>query len=184
MFVVLCSDCWSCLFCGNNIVAWCALCCYFFFPVANGLGLLCIHTNFWNVLDVFVYWIFKNSFIYLFWLYWVFVATQASHHGCFSCGSRAVEHRLSSCGILVCLVTLRHVRSSQTERSNPCLLHWQADSLLLSHQESPVYSIFNQKSEPIWKNTADINFSDVTGIYFFSYDITFLLSLNNVESKS
>ena len=67
------------------------------FPVANGLGLSCVHTKFWNVLDVFVYWIFKNSFIYLFWLNWVFVAAQASHHGscsCFSCGSQAVGHRL------------------------------------------------------------------------------------------
>ena len=27
--------------------------------------------------------------------------------------------------------------SFPTQRSNPCLLHWQADSLLLSHQRSP-----------------------------------------------
>ena len=26
--------------------------------------------------------------------------------------------------------------SSQTRESNPCALHWQVDSLLLSHQES------------------------------------------------
>ena len=47
----------------------------------------------------------------------------------------ALEHRFSSCGAWA--QPLRwHVGSSQT----PCLLHWQADSLLLNHQGSPVMS--------------------------------------------
>ena len=49
----------------------------------------------------------------------------------------ALEHRFSSCGAWA--QPLRwHVGSSQT----PCLLHWQADSLLLNHQGSPVMSWF------------------------------------------
>ena len=31
----------------------------------------------------------------------------------------------------------RHVDQLQNQRSNPCLLHLQADSSALSHQESP-----------------------------------------------
>ena len=56
--------------------------------------------------------------------------------------SWAPEHRLRSCG-------------SQAERScsmwdppdrgsNPCLLHWQADSLPLSHQGSPTVSFLER----------------------------------------
>ena len=45
-----------------------------------------------------------------------------------SCGSRALEHgpsRSTACGIF------------PDQGWNPCLLHWQADSLPLSHQGSP-----------------------------------------------
>ena len=45
-------------------------------------------------------------------------------------GSVVVAHGLScssACGIF------------PDQRSNPCLLHWQVDSLPLSHQGSPVY---------------------------------------------
>ena len=50
---------------------------------------------------------------------------------CFS----ALEHRLKCCDAqancsLICGIVL-------TQASNSCLLHWQADSLLLSHQGSP-----------------------------------------------
>ena len=43
-----------------------------------------------------------------------------------SCSSQALEHRLNSCG----LAAMQHAGS------NPCLLHWQTDSLLLSHEEA------------------------------------------------
>ena len=35
---------------------------------------------------------------------------------------------------------LEGVTISFSQGSNPCLLHWQADSLLLSHQGSPLWS--------------------------------------------
>ena len=34
------------------------------------------------------------------------------------------------------------LRIFPTQRSNPCLLHWQADSLPLSHQEKPINEAF------------------------------------------
>ena len=52
-------------------------------------------------------------------------ATLAVACGLGSCAWRALEHRLSyskACGIFL------------DQGSNPCLLPWQADSLLLSHQ--------------------------------------------------
>ena len=58
------------------------------------------------------------------------------HMGFSSCtSSRPPEHRLNSCGSrrgcsVACGI-------SPDQRSNPCLLHWQADSLPLSHQGSP-----------------------------------------------
>jgi len=43
-----------------------------------------------------------------------------------SCGSRAPEHRLNSCGSGAC-------RIFPDQGSNPCLLHWQVDFLPLSN---------------------------------------------------
>ena len=53
--------------------------------------------------------------------------------GLSSCSSRALEHWFNSCGTcgLSCS-TARELFSDQG--SNPCLLHWQADSLPLSYQ--------------------------------------------------
>ena len=51
-----------------------------------------------------------------------------------STGSVVVVHRLScstACGIFL------------DQGSNPCLLHWQADSLPLSHQTSPPTGFFS-----------------------------------------
>ena len=49
-----------------------------------------------------------------------------------SCSSQALEHRLSSCGncSAACGIFL-------DQGLNLCLLHWQADSLPLSHREAP-----------------------------------------------
>ena len=46
-----------------------------------------------------------------------------------------LQHKLNSCGTQVSCSMARGIFSDQ--RSNLCLLHWQADSLQLSHQESP-----------------------------------------------
>ena len=54
--------------------------------------------------------------------------------------SWALGYTLNSCGAQTC--PLQHTGSSQVQGSNPCLLHWQADSLLLSHQGSPCFCDF------------------------------------------
>ena len=57
-------------------------------------------------------------------------------HGLSSCGSPTLEHWLSNCGAQLSCSMGCGILSDQG--SNPCLLHWQADSLPLSHQRSPV----------------------------------------------
>ena len=44
-----------------------------------------------------------------------------------------------------------------TEGSNPCLLHWQADSLPLSHQGSPQLWMFNCSNTICWKGYPSSN---------------------------
>ena len=74
-------------------------------------------------LDCFLY-IYIYNFIYLFWLCRVFVAVGFSLVAR-SGGYSSVAHGLSCSevgGIF------------PDQKSNPCLLHWQEASLLLSHQ--------------------------------------------------
>ena len=107
------------------------------------------------------FFFFFKKIIYLFWLFWVFLAVpglslvavggailccraQASHRGGFSCwGAQALgawvsvvaAHKLGSWGALAfhCSVACGSVPD---QGSNPCLLHWQADSYPLYHQGS------------------------------------------------
>ena len=99
-----------------------------------------------------------------FWLYWVFiavwgvflVAASGDYSPIVALGfsvlwllfqstvSIVVAHRLScsiGCGII------------QDQGSNQCLLHWQADSLPLSHQGSPFYYFLNLFKKKKKKNT-------------------------------
>ena len=46
---------------------------------------------------------------------------------------RFLEHRLNSRGVTCGML--------KAQKSNPCLLHWQANSLPLSHQGSPSLSL-------------------------------------------
>ena len=113
----------------------------------------------------FFFFFLINLLIY-FWLSWVFVAacrislvaasggysslrcvgfslrrllllrtTGSRHTGFSSWGSRALELRLSSCGSRA--QVLRGMWDPPGQGSNPCPLHWQADSQLLRHQGSP-----------------------------------------------
>ena len=68
-------------------------------------------------------------------------ASVAVAHGLSSCSSWALEHRLSSLGTRALL--LCGMRGPPASSSKPCLLHWQADSLQLSHQGSPQYMDLN-----------------------------------------
>ena len=56
-----------------------------------------------------------------------------------SCDSRALEHRLGTSGPQVSFSVACGIFPDQGW--NPCFLHWQVDSLLLSQQGSPVYII-------------------------------------------
>ena len=84
-------------------------------------------------------------FIYLFWLSWVFLAVLglslvvASRNS-----SLVVVHRLlSSIGSMDSVVVANRLRCPEVcgifldQGSNPCALHWQADSQPLDHQGSP-----------------------------------------------
>ena len=55
-----------------------------------------------------------------------------------SCDSWALKHSLSSCGTQEWL--LHGMWDPPQLGSNPCLLHWQADALPLSHQGSPIHA--------------------------------------------
>ena len=61
-----------------------------------------------------------------------------------SCGLRAPECRLSSCGAWAQL--LRGMWDFLDQGSNPRPLHWQAESQPLHHQGSPYPKVFNLDS--------------------------------------
>ena len=67
------------------------------------------------------------------------LASTVATCGLSSCSTWAAEHRLSSC-CAACGILLG-------QESNPCLLHWQGDSLPLSHQGSPVFCFCFFKSQ-------------------------------------
>ena len=62
--------------------------------------------------------------------------------GLSSCGSRALERRLSSCGATYRLSYSAAHGIILDQGSNLCLLHWQVDSLPLSPRGSPHPSFF------------------------------------------
>ena len=62
------------------------------------------------------------------------VPSLTAEHGLSSSGSWALEHRLSSYGAWACFSEARGTLLD--EGLNQCLLHWQVDSLSLSHQGS------------------------------------------------
>ena len=59
-------------------------------------------------------------------------ASVVAAHGLSSCGSQALEHRLSSCGHRLICSTACGIFPDQV--SNPCLLHRQAESSTLNQQ--------------------------------------------------
>ena len=65
---------------------------------------------------------------------------QLWHVGC-GCCSQAPGHRLDSCGGPAEL--LHSMRDFPSQGSKPCLLQWQADSLPLSLQGSPLSLFFS-----------------------------------------
>ena len=66
--------------------------------------------------------------------FWAFRLKGVAARGLSSCGSWALEHRLSRGGAWAYSVACE---TFLDQGSNLCLLHWQADSLPLSHQGNP-----------------------------------------------
>ena len=118
--------------------------------------------NKFNFVVLFIYLFIFNLFIYLFWLCWVFVSVRGlslvaasrghSSSGCTGlslswplllrstgsrcAGSAVVAHGRScsaACGIF------------PDQGSNPCPLHWQADSQPLRHQGSPLLTFLSNQ---------------------------------------
>ena len=73
---------------------------------------------------------------------WGSWASAVGAHGLSSCSSQALECRLNNCGHGLSCSMVCGILSGQG--SNPCFLHWQADSLALSTREAPIYLLMNK----------------------------------------
>ena len=122
--------------------------------------LLCFHS--FGPYNIF----FLKNFIYLFtylWLCWVFVSARglslvaaSGSHSSSPCASLSLSRPLllrSTGSRRAGSVIVAHGPSCSTacgifpdQGSNPCPLHWQADSQPLCHQGSPPYCIFKSDS--------------------------------------
>ena len=94
-------------------------------------------------------------------LWWLILLPSTGSRGAgFSkCSSRALAHRLNSWRRMG-LVAVCGICPDQG--SNPCLLHWQADSLPLSHQGSPGLWFWSLgKSIPYWPSWAPLRVGTV-----------------------
>ena len=112
-----------------------------------------------NIISLFFF--FKYLFIY-FWLCWVFVSVRglslvaaSGDHSSLQCAGLSVSRPLllrSTGSRRAGSVVVAHGPSRSAacgifpdQGSNPCPLHWQADSQPLRHQGSPEYMSFNSK---------------------------------------
>ena len=68
--------------------------------------------------------------------------------GIISFGSRALEHRLNTCGATISCSETCGIFPDQG--LNSCLLHWQADSLPLDHQGSPRRTDSEAEAAVLW----------------------------------
>ena len=90
-------------------------------------------------------------------------STGSRARGLDSCSSWALDYKLNSCGArcsAACGIFL-------DQGSNPCLLHWQADSLPLSHQGSPPWSF-----QPTVYTTALPRMPFPSGLLLFAFENT------------
>ena len=93
--------------------------------------------------------------------------------GLSSCGSRALEHRLSSCGTRPYSCSMACGIFPEQE-SSPWPLHWQADSQPLDHQGSPISGLFND-GHPDWCEVVPFctSFFEIQTILFNTLKIHF-----------
>ena len=135
----------------------------------NGLYEVCLWSiiYFLKYLFIWLCWLFLfNYFMYFFWLLWLrcclwaFLVTTSRGYLLWCTGfsfllwsSGSTHTAFSSCGLkslggLVGSVVVVHGLSCSAacrifldQGSNPCFLHWQADSYPLHHQGSPVLGL-------------------------------------------
>ena len=111
------------------------------------------HSEITNISTVYLFFIYINLFIY-FWLCWVFVSVQelslvaaSGGHSSSRCAGLSLSRPLllwSTGSRRAGSVVVAHGPSCSVacgifpdQGSNPCSLHWQADSRPLRHQGSP-----------------------------------------------
>ena len=137
-----------------------------------------IHTLRWFF--YFYFFIFFFKFIYL-WLCWVFISVQglslvvaSGGHSSSWCAGLSLSWPLllwSTGSRCAGSVVVAHGPSCSAacgifpdQGSNPCLLHWQADSQPLHHQGSPICRFFDDGHsdwcEVILHCSFDLHFSD------------------------
>ena len=120
---------------------------FFFFFGCSGFSLL--HTGF----SLFVQSGISSSLqctSFSLWRLLLLLSTGSGHMVFSSCSSWSLEHRLNSCEWgLSCSEACE---TFPDQESNPCLLHWQANSLSLSHEGSPenVFYVKNLTSFAGW----------------------------------
>ena len=109
-----------------------------------------------------------------FWLQWLHLLQSM---GCMapglqSRGSTVLAHSSKACGIFL------------DQGWNPCLLHWQVDSLLLSHRGSPLSFFLNKCSQFILfhRTTKEAPISHyVVSLFSFLYGLCFKVYIDWYE---
>ena len=82
--------------------------------------------------------------------------------GLSGCSSWALGHRLSSCCTCTCCSKALEIFPDQG--SSLCLLHWQADSLPLSHQGSPVDTLLEECTPSGWLKPPLLSINPASGL--------------------
>ena len=138
------------------------------------LYILFIHSTCWSK---YAFFFFFYKFIYLFiyfWLCWVFVSVQglspvaaSGGHSSSQCAGLSLSRPLplrstgSRCtgSVVVAHGPSRSVACGifPDRGTNPCPLHWQADSQPLRHQGSPKYALNDSQIDKLLRNVS-LNF--------------------------
>ena len=95
----------------------------------------------------------------LFWWLFLLRSIGLRTRGLSSCSSQALEHRLSSCGAHLPRVSYSTAcEIFLYQGSNLCFLHWQVDSLPLSHQGSSIVKLWTWVVTAYRKRRTDLRY--------------------------
>ena len=117
--------------------------CGFFFS-CSGFSLL--HTGFSLFVESGIYSSLQCTNFSLWWLL-LLPSTGSGHMVFSSCSSWSLEHRLNSCEWGLSCSEACEIFSDQG--SNPCLLHWQADSFITESWRKPWKCVLCEESDLI-----------------------------------